>query len=462
VERALDPSILVIADAAGPVALAGVMGGEASAVKAGTTDILLESATFDPARVRSGRRRLGLSTDASYRFERQADIEAAGEAADRATALFVELAGGSVREATADVRPRAAVSRQISLRVQRCNDLIGCRLSAPEVAGLLERLELPATAAGERVVVTVPSFRRDLVEEIDLVEEVARVHGYERIAADSLPPAPLLYAANPHDELLGRLRALAVGLGYQEVRTSAFMDSRDPDRLQLPEQDERRRAVHLTNPIVVQLDTMRTSLLPGMLRVLRHNRNFDQEMLRFVQVDRVFLDRPGPYPGLPAEPEWLVLLASGASQPPGWGNPARAVDLYDLKGDVETLLGTLGVDTRWVYGYTGSLYEDGVSFEIHGSYGIIGRGGAVRERVLRGFDLEPPVFAFEMDVEVLAGHLPGTRQARELSRFPAAKRDLSVRVPAGVPYADIQAAVLAPSCSPLHPCLPAPAARSGR
>ena len=443
IDRTLDPGVLVIADAERAVALAGIMGGAETAVSADTRDLLLESAWFEPGLVRSGRRKLGLDTDASYRFERGADLEAARWAADRATQLLIDIAGGSVREAECDAYPAPHEPARVSLRVDRCNLVVGTQLGGEDMATLLRRIELPATLHGGLIEVQVPSFRRDLGAEIDLVEEVARVHGYERIASTTLPPAALAHRANVHETLLGRLRDLAVGLGYFEVRTSAFMDRRDPDRLGLATDDPRRRFVRVANPIVTHLDTMRTTLLPGMLRVLRHNRNHDQEQLRFAQLDRVFLDVPGPHSGLPSEPERLVLLASGSAEPPAWDRKPRPFDLYDLKGDAEALFADLGVDTRWAYGYTEAFCSESVSFEIAGTYGTIGRGGEVRGEVLQAFDLEPPVHVLEIDVEALERHLPGTRRYREMPRFPAVKRDLSLVVPAEVSYGAVHAAVRA-------------------
>jgi phenylalanyl-tRNA synthetase beta chain len=443
VERRLDPSILVIADAKGAVALAGIMGGDATAVRDSTRALLLEAAYFDPAVVRAGRRKLGMHTDASYRFERQADLEAAGWAADRATQLFVELCGAEVRHHAADVAPGAAPRTQLALRVERCNRLVGTALDAEAITALLARLELPATPERDRVTVQVPSFRRDLRAEIDLVEEAARMHGYQNIAADVLRAVPPIIEANTHETFLKRLRDLSVALGYYEVRTSAFMEKQDPDRLGVPADDARRRAVRIANPIVPTLDTMRTSLLPGMLRVLRHNRNHEQEALRFAQVDRVYVDVPGPLAGLPTETEALVWVAAGDAVPHGWADKARAYDFYDLKGDLEALLGHLGVDTRWVYGYTEPFWNDAASFVLSGTYGAIGRGGAVREAVLRAFDLDGPAFALELDVAMLERHLPSTRRQRELPRFPPVKRDLSLVVPAGVTWAQVEAVATA-------------------
>ncbi len=437
VERRLE-DILVIADGEGPVALAGIMGGLGSAVRASTADLFLEAAYFRPDLVRSGRRRLGLDTDASYRFERQTDIEAVRWVMDRVTHLLLEVAGGEVREASEDVYPRQPAPRRLRLRAERASLVVGVTLEAERCAALLRRLHLDAVARGGSVDVQVPSFRRDLHEEIDLVEEVARMHGYDNIPSDALPPAALQPRPHRRQTLLARLRQLVVGLGYFEVRTSAFMERRDPERLGLGAGDVRRRAVCLRNPIVPTLDTMRTTMLPGMLRVLRHNLNRESTSLRLAAVDRVFLDLPGDVDGLPQEPERLLLLACGASHPESWGEAARRCDVFDLKGDAEALLEHLGVDTVWSRGYTEPFLDDGVSFLISGSYGVIGGGGGVRAEVLQSFDVEIPVFVLELDVAALEQHLPARRAFRGIPRFPAVKRDLSLVLPRHVAYENVR------------------------
>ena len=327
VERTLDAGILVIADGEGPVALAGIMGGADSAVQGTSTDLLLEVAWFRPDLVRNGRRQLGLDTEASYRFERQTDLEAVRWVADRATQLLLDVAGGEVVEATEDAYPLQPAAVRLHLRAARANRLIGMTLTPAEIAALLGRLHIDASAVGAGVDVRVPSFRRDLQDEIDLVEEVARMVGYDNIPSDVVPPAPLLHYTSPRQALLGRLRALMVGLGYFEVRVSAFMERRDPELLGLGEEDPRRRAVCLRNPIVPTLDTMRTTLLPGMLRVLRHNVNRDAPNLRLMAVDRVFQDVRGGEDGLPHETERLVALACGTSHPESWNEPSRPCDV---------------------------------------------------------------------------------------------------------------------------------------
>ncbi len=451
VERKLDPDILVIADAESPVALAGIMGGADSAVSEDTTDVLLEVAYFRPDLVRSGRRKLGLDTDASYRFERETDVEAVRWVADRATQLFIDVCGGEVREDADDAYPRPWHAREIVLRAARANQLIGTELSAQDMARLLGRLGLEArpeaksvsaTGADGRIHVRVPAFRRDLHEEIDLVEEVARVHGYENIPDDVLPPAPLVSKRDPRETLLERLRSRCVGLGYFEARTSAFMDRSDPDRMRLGEDDPRRSFVRVRNPIVAALDTMRTSLVPGMLRVLRHNVHHGSDDLRLVQIDRVFIAQADREDGLPREPEKLLALACGARHPAGWAEAHKPCDLYDIKGDAEALLEQLGVDSVWSAGYTEPFLNSAASFLISGSYGTIGGGGAVDAEVLRAYDIDVPVFLLELDVDQLAQHLPANRTYRGIARFPAVKRDLSLVVPRRVQYRDVQAAVV--------------------
>ncbi len=440
-DHRLDPDILVIADGADPVALAGVIGGAATAVQDSTRDLFVEVAHFRADLVRSGRRKLGLDTDASYRFERQTDIESVRWVADRVTHLLLEVAGGEVVEGSEDVYPRQPAPRRLRLRSERVNRLIGVRLSAENVAALLRRLHLHAAASGGDIEVQVPSFRRDLHSEIDLVEEVARMHGYDNIPSAMVPPAPLDPRQSPRLLLLRRLRDLVIGLGYYEVRTSAFMDRRDPDRLGLPAGETRRRFVSLRNPLVAALDTMRTTLLPGMFRVLQHNLNRESSSLRLACIDRVFLDVPGGVDGLPQEPERLVALMCGGHRPESWSEPVRPCDVFDLRGDAEALLEHLGIDSVWSRGYTEPFVDDAASFLISGGYGVLGGGGALRSEVLRRFEIECPVYVLELDVAALEKHLPARRLFQGVARFPAVKRDLSVMVPATVSYADVRTTV---------------------
>jgi len=186
---------------------------------------------------------------------------------------------------------------------------------------------------------------------------------------------------------------------------------------------------------------MRSSLLPGMLRILRHNLNRESESLRLVTVDRVFVDDPGSDEGLPREPERLVAMLCGASRRPSWNEPDRPADLYDLKGDAEALLEQLGVDSVWSRGYTEPFMDSAASFLISGSYGAIGGGGTVQAEVLRRFDVDVPVFWLDLDVDSLEKHLPTRRAFLGIPRFPAVKRDLSLLVPRQVDFADLQRVV---------------------
>jgi len=436
-DRKLDPDILIIADAEGPVAIAGVMGGLASMVQNDTKHLLLEAAWFSPERVRSGRRKLGIDTDASYRFERRADIEAVQWAADRATQLFVEIAGGEVTEQTSEAYPLRYETPTLTVRASRVNQLIGSTLDSQAIAALLQRLQLEATVTGDRVVVRIPSFRRDLKAEIDLIEEVARIHGYEKIPDNALPAAPLQPQSNPLDETMRRWRNAVVARGYFEVRPSVFMDQRDPDRLQLKADDVRRKTVRVRNPLVTALDTMRTTLLPGVLQVMKYNRNHGQESVRLLQLDRVFFNKPGPLAGLPTESERMLVAACGKVRPPTWGEKARLYDFYDLKGDLESLFEELSVDSVWTWGYTQPFLEESTSFVVSGGYGDIGFGGEVSEAVRKAFDVEVPVFIFDLDVGVLDKMSRGCTQFEELPRFPAVKRDLSLVVPQSVTYQQV-------------------------
>jgi len=284
----------------------------------------------------------------------------------------------------------------------------------------------------------VPSFRRDLEQEIDLVEEVARVHGYDSIPDDVLPPAPLQPQPNEQDQAIRRIRTAGIARGYFEIRPSAFMEAGDLDRLGLADDDLRRRAIRLRNPLVSTCNTMRTTLVPGVLRVLRHNLNHGRDAVRVLQLDRVFVETPGPLDGLPTESERLVLAACGPVRPLTWDEPERDVDLFDLKGDLDLLFEDLGVDTVWTWGYTEPFLDEATSFLISTSYGGVGRGGRVRDEVRKAFDVDVPVVLVDLDVAALQQSFQERVLFEELPRFPAVKRDLSLVVPRQVTYGDVE------------------------
>ncbi len=414
----LAPDMLVIADANGPLALAGIMGGQPSSVVRFTVDVFLEAAFFAPAAIAGRARRLGLSTDSSHRFERGVDFGATRQAMERATQLLLDICGGQagpITEAAATLPRR----EPITLRLSRLKRVAGIEFETDQVVRGLEALGARVERQDDRLIVTPPSFRFDLAIEEDLIEEAVRLFGYDNIPAQP-PAAPSRML--PQDETrLGddALRQMLVDLDYQEVITYSFVDPAWETALN-PE----ARPLPLANPLASQMSAMRTTLWGGLIETLRHNLNRQQERVRIFELGRV-------YASLAEQPMKLGGLAYGDALPEQWGAPARRVDFYDLKGDLERLFGQ-ALDTR-----TGAhpALHPGQCAEIRTAGRMIGWIGALHPRLVQAFDLPFAPVLFELDSEALAQRdLP--RHAN-LSRFPLVRRDLAFVLDVHTPASEL-------------------------
>ena len=418
----LAPDMLVIADANGPVALAGIMGGQPTSVERVTVDVFLEAAFFAPAAIAGRARRLGLSTDSSHRFERGVDFGATRRAMERATQLLLEICGGHagpISESSAELPRR----EPITLRLARLERVAGIAIGADQVARGLTALGAAVENRGDSLVVTPPSFRFDLAIEEDLIEEAVRLYGYDNIPAQP-PAAPSRML--PQDEKLladDTLRQMLVDLDYQEVITYSFVDPAWEAAL-----DAGARPLPLANPLAVQLSAMRTTLWGGLIETLRHNLNRQQERVRIFEFGRVYLSQT-------QQPMRLGGLVHGDALPEQWGAASRRVDFFDLKGDLERLFGQ-ALDARSAVhpalhpGQSAELWADGRAF---------GWIGVLHPRLVQAFDLPAAPVLFEIDSGVLARRsLP--RHAT-VSRFPQVRRDLAFVLDAHTPAGELLAAL---------------------
>ncbi len=441
VERALASHHLVIADEQHAVALAGVMGGAGSQVDAGSTDLLLEAACFHPGTIRRMRRELGLSTDASYRFERGVDFEGVPLASRRLAALIVQVAGGAAAPQAFEGRgaPPPAPAR-FFVRASQIRRLLGIELAPAQASELLARLSIEASPAARNgepgVEVVQPSFRPDLLEEVDALEEIARHHGYDRIPVHERPPLLRPAERTPRERLQRHLRATVAARGYREVAGSSFMEAADCDRLGLPPADPRRRTVTVLNPLVTGEGHLRTTSLPELLRVVGRNRRRGiGDPLRLFQLDRCFVARAASL--LPDEPEHLVMLWEGPAQVPHASVPARAVDLLDALGEVDALLESLGVRARRDRDSTEPFHAVGQGVGVRTESALLGTVGVLAAPVLAAFELDGPVVWAELSLAALLAALPAERRCAPLSPFPPVRRDLSLVAPAGVSWGAI-------------------------
>ena len=470
-ERALDASMLLIADPRRAIGLAGVMGGANTEVTDRTTRILLESAWFAPASIRRTSRALGLRTDAAYRFERGADIEMLVTASARAAALIAELAGGAIARGVVDAYPRKRKPQRVRLRMSRVKRVLGVAPPLAQARKILAGLGLPGKARGAGLEVTVPSFRRDLAIEDDLVEEIIRVWGYHRIPS-TLPGGAITLVTHPPTLRQSQtVRRALVGAGLAEVITHSFSD---PARAALLRRPSDPAPVELLNPLAQDASWLRSNPLEGVLGAVATNVRRQQpdvrifelcktyargeateravaagktgvsEPARAVAADktgvsepaRVSLRPPSTQAGLkdPAtkEPRWLAIALTGARGEPGWYGPNERADVYDAKGLAEHALDALGA--RASTGDAGAL--GGFEPDCHGTLvadggAILGEFGEVAAALRENLGIPAPVFAAVLSLDAVGAVAPAPTRYQALPRFPAVERDLAFVVGGG-------------------------------
>ena len=408
---------LVIADEGGAIALAGIMGGVPTSVTTGTTDIFLESAFFAPAAIVGKARRLNFSTDSSYRFERGVDFAATVQALERATKLIIEICGGNagpVTEVIAELPHRPAVK----LRQDRVRRVLGISLAETELANLLQRLGMPFTQRDGEFLVTPPSWRFDIEIEEDLIEEVARLYGYENIK----PVPPLAKMTMLADDEARRhplrVREQLVAADYQEVVTYSFVDESWERNLAGNEQ-----AIPLRNPIASNMSVMRSTLWGGLLEAVIYNLNRKQERVRLFEIGACFGIEDASY----GQRTKLAGVCYGSAMPEQWGEAARKVDFYDMKADVEAL--TQG-RARFVVDQHPALHP-GQSARIELDGKTVGWMGGLHPKWQQHYQLPAGAVMFELDLDPLLDI--GLPRFAEVAKFPPVRRDLAVVVDESVP-----------------------------
>lgn len=440
VPRSLGENDLVICDGQGPVALAGIMGGENSEIVPETVDILLESAYFNPLTIRRSSKRLALRTEASHRFERGGDVAMVPVALDKAAALISQVAGGAICQGRIDEYPKPLQERKIVLSVRRVNEILGLKLNLEDVLGHLRSIGLEVFPAEERdearLVVVVPSFRPDLEREIDLIEEVARLNGYDHIPV-TMPAGRMICHIPPrHLRETTRLRDAMVAAGFSEIVNYSFVSPGSWDRIGLDDTDVRRQPVKILNPLTEDQSVMRTSLVPSILETVTRNLAYQNHDLRLFELRPVFLPNPGE--PLPLEKWRLCAVLCGRRQPEGWGQVNDNVDFFDLKGVVEQILDMFNVSKIvWDASAGESFLHPGKSCAVRFKDTILGTLGEVHPKVLSAFEIDQPVFLLDLDFEQLLAASGGAGKFQALSRFPQVARDSAFLVDEDLPFSEV-------------------------
>ncbi len=443
VKRILDGEMLMICDGIKPVAIAGVMGGLNSEIREDTEVVLIESAYFNPMSNRRTSKKLGLETEAAYRFGRGVDYGGCLAAADRAARLIQEFAGGKVVEGVVDAYPLSIHPKPIRLSVRKIHQILGREIPAKQVKIYLEGLELNVKEGAEDILmVTPPSFRGDLEREIDLIEEVARMDGYEKIPL-TLPKGSPSSEERSKEFLIERKVAdLLIHHGYNEVITYSFTSPASPDLIDLTPDDPRRRYLKILNPLSEDSSIMRTSLIPGLMETVRYNLSRKNSNLKLFELKKVFLPREGER--LPREVRYLAGLAMGVDRDFHWALSPRPIDFYDIKGCIEDLFEVLQIR-----GIKFNRAEDipylhpGKASKISFGEEVLGVLGEVHPQVLGHYEIQGKVYLFEIDFEQMVKYAEEGRRFQPLPKFPAVYRDLSIVVDDAMEVEKVQEAIWA-------------------
>jgi phenylalanyl-tRNA synthetase beta chain len=428
VERKLDASILVIADVEKPVAIAGIMGGKATEITASTKNILLESALFDMGIVRRACRTLGLRSDSSYRFERNVNVEGVLTGANRATDLLLQLTGGHLSGRCEIAAKTKSSAPKIKVNISAIESLLGVDVTAPQVKEWLARLGFSVTAKAGTLVVTPPNNRADVGQEVDVIEEIARMIGFDHLPAKM----PVIKSTNiPVDkrprEIKNQIRRILTASGVDEIITHNMINSKSLAKCNL----EKMPVVRIFNPLTQDQELMRPSMMPSVLQVAMTNINRGQKDLAFFEIGkRYFVD---------GEKETLAILLTGRRNNDWRASKKDTVEMFDLKGMVERILQSLGTNPDYVTNQWAVLDNScATSITLNGEY--LGSFGRVDQKILNNWDIK------NQDVYFAGLHLdevyplPGkTISYRPISEFPAIVRDVSLAVKKEIPYSNIEA-----------------------
>lgn len=439
-QRQLAPEMLAICDRSRPVAVAGVMGGAETEVTAGTTNVLIESACFNGASVRKTARSLGLPTEASYRFERGVDLGGTANAAKRAAEMIREIAGGLICQGVVDEVARKPETRTLTVRAQRASAILGVELNAEECAAYLRRLSFGAEASGGQVSVETPTWRTDIAEEIDLIEEIGRLHGFDNLPATLITGPSIQGRDSEQGVHQSAIRQILAGCGLQEVVTHSIVakDTTGPDGT---------RQVSLRNVLSEDVAEMRRSLLPGLVQVLGLNFSRDIRDLGVFEIGKVFF-----HDGIPGEKQSVAVCMTGSRWDGLWALPDKKLqpaayrqalfaDFYQAKGVAQTLLERMGTrEICFRAGHDG-LWREGYAAEIMVGGERIGYVGEVSETLRESCNLKAAAFGFELDAGWLMSQTGAHQRWQAPSRFPAVKRDLAVVVNDQTEYGDVAAVV---------------------
>ncbi len=438
-ERTFGTETLLICDEEKPVAVAGVMGGLDTEVTENTRHILIEAARFHPTSIRRTSRALGLRSESSLRFEKGLDVQTTIVAAHRAAQLMAELAEGEVCQGMIDIKSNLPKETTVLLRVQRVNELLGTALTQEEVLSIIDNLKFYWEIVGDIIQITIPTYRQDITREVDLIEEVARIHGYDKIPV-SLPAGAMTEGKKtPFQKFEDQVKDYLIGVGFMEVINYSFISLEDYDRILIPEESSLRNVVVIKNPLSDAQGVMRTTLIPGLLETASRNTNRRNLDFAFYEWGKIFLPSNEKQP---QEPIMLGGVISGKLTQ-GWNQPLQNLDFYYLKGVIDELFARFGID-QW------SLKNESLPVFLHpGRAGNIYIGdtyvgflGEIHPLVQENYHLENRTYVFHIYAEELMNLSQSTVSYQAVPKYPAIDRDMALVVKDEIPASAIEEIIL--------------------
>lgn len=429
----LSEDTLVIADQSGPLAIAGVMGGQNSGVSADTKNIFLECAFFAPISLAGKARSYGLHTDSSHRFERGVDFTLQHKAIERATSLLLEIVGGDVGPIS-EVISEADLPKitTVKLRESKVASLLGLKIEPTEIEDILTRLGLKLLSKEQDGwMFEIPSYRFDITIEPDLIEEIGRIYGYDKLPKTSALGEITLKESDesilPQAFLADRL----ISLGYQEAITYSFVDQK-LQKMITPDEE----SIALANPLSADLAVMRTSLWPGLLKAVSYNQNRQQARVKFFETGLKFEKKDNDI----VQTRMISGVAAGNASPESWNSPARKLDFYDVKADLESLLCAIDSNISFEKAEHAALHP-GQTAKIVKNSNVIGYLGAIHPKLQKYMDLNGPVYMFELCLnEAVQGSIP---RFTEVSKYPEVRRDLAIVIDQQIPFESVRSEVIA-------------------
>jgi phenylalanyl-tRNA synthetase beta chain len=428
VERELNPAILVIADAKRPVAIAGIMGGAATEVTSQTKTILLESAYFDPVLIRRAGRALGLTSDSAYRFERGVDLTNVERAAKVALGRIVELTGGVIVNYRDVGSKKTIVQKSFAIDAVQMSHFLGTKISAMQIKKILKKLKFKVSGASSQMSVSAPSFRNDIKGAIDLSEEIARIIGYDRLPVSLPQIKPSTIAPSTEFQMKRKLRRILTGQGFDEAISYPLISQGAIQKTKM----ENLPTSKIKNPLSLDQEYMRPSLLTSLLAVVGLNFNRGQKNLRLFELGKVY-----PVDG---EKEVLGIVLSGQRLSSWQNNKKDAVDFYDLKGSVGRVFEALGFDLPCVVSATEDIYANEQSAQLCFGQDVIGSLGKINKDILRNWDLKTDdIYFAQINLQTLYNIKSQVKRFVALSDFPSITRDVSIAVKQAVHFSQIEA-----------------------